>query len=681
MNNRFPVSLNYIRATLVVFLLLAQPATAAIFTYQGQLVESGAPATGPVNLAFRLYDAANGGVQIGPEQAFANFSDFADGGEFTVELDFGAGAFPGAARWLEIRADGQALSPRLPVRATPYAMHAESVSDGALPIPYGSAVDFSNAGNDFNGSFGGSHSGNGSGLTSLNASNLSSGTVGNSRLAGTYSNALTLSNAGNDFNGSFSGSHSGNGSGLTSLNASNLSTGTVGNSRLSGTYGNPLTLSNAGNSFMGSFSGSHSGNGSGLTSLNASNLSSGTVGSGRLAGTYGNALTLSNAGNAFSGDGGGLLNIDWDALVNVPPGFADGIDNTSDIWNTNGNDVYYDTGNVGIGTSTAPVMLTVGAGNGAVLHVGQQPQLNLSKDTVDNKFRVQLTGSGYGGYQLQIGRDDGGHEVLLKGDVGIGTENPTYPLHVVSNTTAIQGEGVDVGVAGTSDGTIGIGVHGSGHTGVRGDAVSQEFSQIGVGGFVLTSGLSGDAAEGAPPSYGVFGATDYGEYFGVFSFGDMGATGLKPFVIDHPFDPENKYLRHYASEGPEPLNVYRGRVTLDGLGEAVIELPDYFEAINRDPLYTLTAIGAAMPNLHVAEEVVNNEFRIAGGQPGMDVSWRVEGVRDDPYVRSRGAPVEVDKSESERGLYQYPEFYDQPPEKGINYVLMHRENDGVASDE
>jgi len=536
MTHQSPITFLVTLIIAVNFLAWNQPAAASVFTYQGQLTEAGTPVAGPVDLAFRLYDGAAGGMQIGPEVAFDNFDNFADGGEFTVALDFGAGAFPGEDRWLEIWVDGAPLSPRQAVRPTPYAMHALMVNDGALPVPYASAVDFSNAGNDFE----------------------------------------------------------------------------------------------------GSFSGSHSGNGAGLTSLNASNLSTGTVGSGRVSGTYSNALTLSNAGNSFTGDGGGLMNIDWDSLVNVPAGFADGVDDTSNVWSMNGNDVYYDAGSVGIGTTSPNAMLSVGTGDGAALHVGQQPQLNLMKDTVDNKFRIQLTGTGYGGYDLQIGRDNGAHEIILSGQVGIGTDNPTYPLHVVSSTTAIRGEAPNTGVLGLSAADDGVGVYGQ---------------------------ASGNNS------------------YGVFSSGDMGASGTKSFVIDHPSDPENKYLKHYTSEGPEPLNIYRGRVTLDGSGEASVELPDYFEAINRDPLYTLTPIGAAMPNLHVSAEVSGNQFRIAGGVPGMDVSWRVEAVRDDPYVRSRGAPVEVIKSESERGLYQYPEFYDQPPERGTNYALMHRANNGSISEE
>jgi hypothetical protein len=95
-------------------------------------------------------------------------------------------------------------------------------------------------------------------------------------------------------------SFSGSGSALTSLNASNLASGTVPSDRLSGTYSNALTFSSTGNSFTGT--------GTGLT-LNASNLTSGTVPSARISGTYSNAVTLSNASNVFVGDGAGLTNL------------------------------------------------------------------------------------------------------------------------------------------------------------------------------------------------------------------------------------------------------------------------------------------------------------------------------------------------------------------------------------
>jgi hypothetical protein len=167
----------------------------------------------------------------------------------------------------------------------------------------------------------------------------------------------------------------------------------------------------------------------------------------------------------------------------------------------------------------------------------------------------------------------------------------------------------------------------------------------------------------------------------------MGASGLKPFRIDHPADPENRYLLHYAVESPEVINFYRGMVTLDAAGAAVVTLPDYFARINAAPSYQLTAVGASMPGLYVAEEisavalatgaaaapttaVETCRFRIAGGVAGARVSWQVQAVRNDAYIRLRGAPVEVQKDEPERGKYQHPELFGQPAEKGLNQDVI-----------
>jgi hypothetical protein len=200
------------------------------------------------------------------------------------------------------------------------------------------------------------------------------------------------------------------------------------------------------------------------------------------------------------------------------------------------------------------------------------------------------------------------------------------------------------------------------------------------------TGIRGNnSIPGATGVYGVMGqviTSDAGS-FGVFASGRLGATGTKSFRIDHPDDPANAYLFHYSAESPEVINFYRGTVTLDAAGGAVVHLPPYFARINTSPSYQLTAVGAPMPMLHVSERIsegalergaslppgANAEtcrFSIAGGSPGGDVSWRVEARRNDAFVRANGAPVEVQKPAHERGTFQHPALYGQPESRGVD---------------
>ncbi len=128
------------------------------------------------------------------------------------------------------------------------------------------------------------------------------------------------------------------------------------------------------------------------------------------------------------------------------------------------------------------------------------------------------------------------------------------------------------------------------------------------------------------------------------------------FMIDHPLDPLNKYLLHSVIESPDMMNVYNGNVVLNDNGEATIELPDWFEALNKDFRYQLTPIGAPAL-LYVSEEIDDNEFTIAGGKAGMKVSWQVTGIRHDPYANKYRTKVEVEKPIAERGKYLVPDVY------------------------
>jgi hypothetical protein len=150
--------------------------------------------------------------------------------------------------------------------------------------------------------------------------------------------------------------------------------------------------------------------------------------------------------------------------------------------------------------------------------------------------------------------------------------------------------------------------------------------------------------------------------------GSLNVSGTKFFRIDHPLDPANKYLYHAALESSEVLNLYTGNVVLDANGEAAVQLPAWFEALNGDFRYQLTAIGAPAPNLHIAQEIQNHSFRIAGGAAGMKVSWQITGVRQDAWEKAHPISVEVEKPQRERGFYLNPELFGAPPEKSMDWA-------------
>ncbi|MCH2022176.1 MAG: hypothetical protein MK207_06805 [Saprospiraceae bacterium] len=210
-------------------------------------------------------------------------------------------------------------------------------------------------------------------------------------------------------------------------------------------------------------------------------------------------------------------------------------------------------------------------------------------------------------------------------------------------------------------------------------------------GFANPNGLNDPAAiygfsyEAANPGYGIgirgvggyYGVqgwqngTNYAWCFGVQSTGDMTSTGAKPFTIDYPLDPENKALRHYSIESNEILNLYRGIVKLDANGMAIVELPEYFDAVNINPSYQLTAIGTPTQP-YIAEEITNNQFSIAGA-PNTKVSWTIHAQRNDPTIRyydmnGKNYSNEVfEKPTKLKGKYYTPEAYGKPASMGIDY--------------
>jgi hypothetical protein len=158
-----------------------------------------------------------------------------------------------------------------------------------------------------------------------------------------------------------------------------------------------------------------------------------------------------------------------------------------------------------------------------------------------------------------------------------------------------------------------------------------------------------------------------GQFYGnTFVSGSI-SKGGGGFLIDHPLDPTGKFLEHSFVESPDRKNIYDGVATADDNGDAVVAMPAYFEALNQDFRYQLTAIGSPAPNLHVKTELQTGKFTIGGAGRGQKISWQVTGRRSDAWARANPMRVEREKRGEERGLYRHPEAYGKDDSEGIGW--------------
>ncbi len=194
-------------------------------------------------------------------------------------------------------------------------------------------------------------------------------------------------------------------------------------------------------------------------------------------------------------------------------------------------------------------------------------------------------------------------------------------------------------------------------------------------------GTMGQATGPNKANFGIYGYAEgatNANYAGYF-LGNVHITGTLTkaagsFKIDHPLDPANKYLSHSFVESPDMMNIYNGNVVLNSAGEAVVELPDYFNSLNSDFRYQLTAIGSPGPNLYILQEINGNTFSIGGGQPGMKVSWQITGIRQDAYANANRIQIEENKTGDDVGRYLNPEIYGLSLSQGINNVSISKGN-------
>ena len=235
-----------------------------------------------------------------------------------------------------------------------------------------------------------------------------------------------------------------------------------------------------------------------------------------------------------------------------------------------------------------------------------------------------------------------------------------------SSSSAGGGQGLQAFGGNSMSGSGGDGMSADGGNSDSGDGGRGANVRGGAGSGAGNRGGKGIVAFSGP---GLNGAADG---LAGFFVGDVEVTGNLSkgggsFKIDHPLDPENKYLYHSFVESPDMKNIYDGNVTTDANGDATVTLPDWFDALNKDFRYQLTVIGTFAQAI-VAGKVKDNCFTIKTNAPNVEVSWQVTGIRQDAYANKNRIKAEEDKTERERGYYLHPEAFNQPEELGIEWA-------------
>lgn len=668
----------------------AQP-PASTFTYQGELRASGGPASGPYDFRFRIYDDPIDGNQTIAEVCLVNVS--VAGGRFTANIPVPTG-FNGTQRYLEIDvrpavgscanlAGYTTLSPRQPLTVAPYAGHALNAANTDRLA--GQASSFF-----------------------LNAANLNSGTLAGARLGGAYANQLQLTNALNQITGTFVGS----GAGLTALVATNITSGTLPDARLSPNVArrdlaNTFALNNTFSQDVFVLSQVGIGTSSPDTRLHVQ-------ASADVSPSGGGIVTIGNFPSSA------YLKLDGNEIQS----FTNGTPSVLQL-NASG-------GNVVIGSTSSVTPLTVtggtdvtGAGGGYITIGSASTSMRIDENELQvfnagspASLVLNAAGGGVGvgiipvtpltvGDGTDVSGAGGGY--LTVGDATTSVRLDPNEVQALSNgapsTLFLNNSGgvVDVGntldvgnelLVGNSVGVGGVSPLGSLHV--------LEGTPTFILRSIFESNLSGQSrtfwVEDYAPANALGGYVNYNSETNRFEIGTTEANFLLPairmdrgsvnvtvngnlskaggsFRIDHPADPQNKYLYHSFVESPDMKNIYDGLVTTDANGYATVTLPGYFDALNSDFRYQLTVLDDEdQTDVILWAKVVRkigrdapNQFTIRTSRPNLEVSWQVTGIRQDAWARANRIPTEVDKPAAERGKYLHPEAHGKPRELGSDH--------------
>ncbi|NOR45430.1 MAG: hypothetical protein GQ534_07570 [Candidatus Delongbacteria bacterium] len=335
--------------------------------------------------------------------------------------------------------------------------------------------------------------------------------------------------------------------------------------------------------------------------------------------------------NVYIGRLAGYANANGDR--NVYLGSAAGMNNTGQentfLGYFTGINNYTGTGNTFVGYNAGTASGSNTSGNVCLGYYAGGQETGSNKLYIDNGNTT--TPLIYGDFSSNLLR--------FTANVGIGVDNTSYGLYVKDDYLAIYGD---------TDGSS-----------------------------TYIYGVYGDADGGTTRSVSIYGSSASGtgtNWAGYFS-GDINVTGTvvksaDQVKIDHPLDPENKFLYHADISSDKMTNIYHGNVILDNDGKATIKMAEWIEDINRDFRYQLTAIGAPGPNLYISKKLSDNSFEISGGKAAMEVSWQLTGIRNDNYAKKNPLQLVKEKNSDEKGYYLHPTAYDKSEEMGIEFNIQ-----------
>ena len=630
------------------------------FTYQGRLADAGTPADGAFDLQFILYDAAVGGSQVGP--IVLRDDVVVTGGLFTVSLDFGA-SFGGNRRWLDIAVrPGAAAGPFTPVvprqeiSSAPTALFSAATTwAGVAAKPAGFADDTDD---DVLGvlacASGQVAKWNGTAWIcagdAVNPGTVTSVATGGGLTGGPITSAGTLSV-----------SFGGGGAATTVARSDHNHHGQTWNAG-SATGLAVESTANTGTGLLG-----RAGAGGGF-SLGVVGEATSTAG----VGVYGHSLSTTSASYGVWGLSDSSLGVGVYAEggeFGVRGQSANSYGSALFGWQTGSSGLTYGVKGWSMSTFGRGVSGVALTSAGAAYGVEGQSQSSVGTGVYG--LATTSTGANTG----TAGRSDSpdgkgvyGLNLSLTGSAtGVWGESWSSAGRAVHGRAI--GAGAAIGVYGTTQSSVGFGLKGE-TLSPNGSAAGVQGVGIGTGG---GKGVWGVAIGTTGTSYGVYGSvqSDLVSYAGYF-VGRAHVTGTLSkgagaFKIDHPLDPENKYLYHSFVESPDMKNVYDGVVTTDGDGFASVTMPDWFEALNRDFRYQLTVLGdGAWARARVSRKMAGGAFVIQTDLPRVEVSWQVTGIRKDPYAEKHRIPVEEDKPGDERGTYMHPGSWEMPPERGLD---------------